>query len=123
MEEIKIGEYVRTRKGIARIIECKWKDEKRGNIYQVDENGTIRPDSSFYEYIAESDILNHQNKPINLIEVGDYVNGERMDIVERDENGHVYYLQNIELPSVNKNEIKSIVTKEQFKSMEYNIGE
>lgn len=42
-----------------------------------------------------------------------------MDIVERDENGHVYYLQNCDLPSVNKNEIKSIVTREQFSSVEY----
>lgn len=71
------------------------------------------------EDFIENEIIKHSKNIIDLIEVGDYVNGNRMDIVERDENGHVYYLQNCELPSVNKNEIKSIATKEQFASVEY----
>lgn len=46
-----------------------------------------------------------------------------MDIVEKDDKGHVYYLQNCETPSLNLKDIKSIVTKEQFKSIEYKVKE
>lgn len=45
-----------------------------------------------------------------------------MDIVERNENGEVYYLQNEELPCVDINKIKSIVTHEQFSNIEYKVG-
>ena len=44
-----------------------------------------------------------------------------MDIVEKDENGHTYYLQNCEQPSIDLEDIKSIVTKEQFENMEYRV--
>lgn len=46
-----------------------------------------------------------------------------MDVVERDENGHVFYLQNWELPSVNKDDIKSILTKEQYEANSYKLKE
>ena len=45
-----------------------------------------------------------------------------MDIVEKDENGHTYYMQNCELPSVDLKDIKSIVTKERFEVVEYKVG-
>lgn len=45
-----------------------------------------------------------------------------MDIVERDENGKVYYLQNEELPCVNTNEIKTILTHERYNTNCYKVG-
>lgn len=99
--EIEVGEWIRTEDG---------QISKNNSNYNWDLKET---------YINDSPVIKHSKNKIDLIEVGDYVNGDRMDIVERDENGHVYYLQNWELPSLNKNDIKSIVTKEQFASVEY----
>ena len=68
---------------------------------------------------------------IDLIEVGDYVNGQLVK--------HIAYFEGVEEPIkklifadeyhliptevCEQNEIKSIVTKEQFENMEYKVGE
>ena len=65
---------------------------------------------------------------IDLIEVGDYVNGSKvMNIVEENETKYlvldrdeVYYDSCLEPSS--KKDIKSIVTKEQFESMSYKVN-
>ena len=61
---------------------------------------------------------------IDLINVGDYVNGLKVDKI--DENG-IYNSNSydgwlVNIASYNE-DIKSIVTKEQFESMKYRIGE
>ena len=50
------------------------------------------------------------------------MNGIIVDSVDKDENGHVFYMQNYELPAFDLENIKSIVTKEQFEAMEYKVG-
>jgi hypothetical protein len=113
---MKVGDYVRTKDG--RIF--KW-------------NNLCTTDKKDYEehtrkiLFIEDEIKSSPNI-IDLIEVGDYVNGYLVKSVS--DNG-VY----IDIPFVDNenigcdidlfrsNEIKSIVTKEQFKSMEYKIGE
>ena len=57
---------------------------------------------------------------IDLIEVGDYVNGYK---VRQDEEGKLYYHKIIGYDLLEKCEIKSIVTKEQFESMSYKVGD
>lgn len=52
---------------------------------------------------------------------GDYLDGVRVDSVEKDENGHVFYAQNYDLPAFDLKNIKSIVTKEQFAAVEYKL--
>lgn len=66
------------------------------------------------------DIINASYNIIDLIEVGDYVNGEKVLEVLIDRN-----MSRIktELSTFFNNEIKSIVTHEQFSQMEYRIGE
>lgn len=92
----------------------------------------------FYEPIINGDIIitdydksqgfhgyKFYDNPIDLIEVGDYVNGYRVysggenhfDYILTWDEESDYYMK-IELPSV---DIKSIVTKEQFKNMEYEV--
>ena len=120
---LEIGEYFRTKDGcIGRITEDFGKDPcfRNINYYRTDILYTMPGCYSSYN-IYEDMIVNNSKNIIDLIEVGDYVNGNRMDIVEKDENGYVYYLQNIELPSVNKNEIKTILTKEQYEANCYKI--
>lgn len=97
-----------------------------GNISKIENfKSSIYNDfieTPYKELINKKDIKKASHNIIDLIEVGDYVNGhevkskqsgvKRIDIGE-DENYVWLY----------ENDIKSIVTKEQFENMEYRIGE
>lgn len=120
MEEIKVGEYVRTKKGyIAKITEIDnyiWFNEKINK-----ESGMAVYELSKVEF--ENLVVKQSKHIIDLIEVGDYVNGEK--VVGRGNNCILIltdegqtFLRNI----FEDNDIKSIVTKEQFKSVEYIVG-
>lgn len=124
--ELKVGMYVMTNdrmkigqiKGFCTCAMC----EERG----------------FYEPIIDGDIIitdydksqgfhgyKFYDNLIDLIEVGDYVNGyivysggeNHFDYILTWDEERDYYMK-IELPSV---DIKSIVTKEQFDSMKYEV--
>lgn len=117
--------YVRTKKGeIAKVIS---NDSYWINIDKFKKDGmTLR-------MIRKIDISKTSHNIIDLIEEGDYVNGsevlnfENKYIKENDEfvrNGIVTencYLENTDSWIIEK-DIKSIVTKEQFYSMEYRLG-
>lgn len=121
MKEIKVGEYIRTKQGeIAKIIDT--------NIFDK----TIYKDVQGAKYYLE-DITKHSPNIIDLIEVGDYVNGDKINCVENE-----YYnltldeVLPLETPNlivgneegiltIDINDIKSIVTKEQFKSVMYEV--
>ena len=68
-------------------------------------------------FIGDDDILKASHNIIDLIEVGDYVNG--YEVTSKDQflgfGNHDWYMLD--------NEIKSIVTKEQFESMSYKVGD
>lgn len=73
--------------------------------------------------IIKSHIVKTNHNIIDLIEVGDYVNGLKViDIVENDIYISDYYAESY-IGIVKVKDIKSVVTKEQFKNMEYRIGE
>ena len=109
--EIKVGDYVRTKSnGIQKIDE-----EGRINL------GLIKPP---FHIIKEEELLKSSPNIIDLIEVGDYVNGSVVDFISFDKN--YYGIEGFEgmIPKCSfKKNIKSIVTKEQFKAMEYKINE
>lgn len=119
MNKIKIGMYVRTESGIIAKIENKIRD----CIYETDVMVLF-----FNNFeLKDKDIKKASFDIIDLIEVGDYVNGNivlykdtgiahnqnLIVCIGRDEERHIY----------DENCIKSIVTKEQFESMSYRIGE
>lgn len=131
MNKIEIGEYVRTDNGLIGKIKrieldkndtsLKWYvfDKKRADINIVDE-----------VYINKPYIVNHSPNIIDLIEVGDYVNGEYVIQVSKELNcvfiETTYYDELAEEEKHNfikAEEIKSIVTHEQFKNIEYKVGE
>lgn len=67
-------------------------------------------------------IINVSYNIIDLIEVGDYVNGEKVDeVVNRDDFKCVIYYYPYNEEYCGENEIKSIVTKEQFEKMKYEV--
>ena len=107
MNKLEVGMYVRYKTlsnqiKIAKIIEI---DKK---VLDLDNK-----DCTTEKYIIDEPSHNI----IGLIEVGDYVNG--YEVTSKDQflgfGNHDWYMTN--------DEIKSIVTKEQFSSMEYRLGD
>lgn len=129
--EIQVGEYVRTNnaRGIRKV--ARINEEATVNRYLFidgyDHSDTI------YGIIRADQITNHSFDLLDLIEEGDYVNGYLVEAIDyyKDENGNLFDVLGVvftdddfayskELKNIN---IHSIVTKEQFKAMEYEVGE
>ena len=99
MSEIEVGEYVRTKNGyIAKLIEPM--------LYQLGNGENI----DFLE-----DIVNHSKQLIDLIEEGDYVNGELITVK-----------WDTRISSIRSNfseeDIKTILTKESYMANCYKVG-
>ena len=103
-DEIKVGEYVRTDKGyIVKI------DKEKKNLQMLK-----------FLNVEYGNILKHSKNIIDLIEEGDYVNGKYVEKIEQYKSGKSI----VALIGIIENEdIKTIVTKEQFASMEYKVKE
>lgn len=123
--KVEIGEYLRLDNGCI----YKWESNDYEWIYEEDEQLVYGNGANEYEW--ECDIKEHSFNIIDLIEVGDYVNGQLVK--------HIAYFEGVEEPIkklifadeyhliptevCEQNEIKSIVTHEQFSQMEYKVGE
>lgn len=112
-DKLEAGMYVRT---------------KKGNIYKFETNNSMAKNG------AKKYMVNCSHNIIDLIEVGDYVNGN--EVMEADwinEDGE--YEEGLAFPMYASDDlevienwlplrsvpIKSIVTKQQFESMEYKV--
>lgn len=124
---MKIGDYVRTKKGIIDKIIIEY------NGHCADANCNCKHVSCEKDYYDEDEIINSSPNIIDLIEVGDYVNGYKVIELATNIDGKILYLEtditefdnvyacgNI---NIYEKDIKSIVTKEQFESMEYKVKE
>jgi hypothetical protein len=96
---------------------------KYNGIFNIQVLKTIKDINCDYieiNYInyPRNELLKASHNIIDLIEVGDYVNGFRVVYIN-----HKYeYLEvSDEEYIINKEDIKSIVTKEQFESMSYKV--
>ena len=124
---MKIGDYVRTNNGlIFKIVE--------GN----DDNWSLDIEYSKLEYMEDTWLElykyndnggwfireNCKSSPniIDLIQVGDYVNGLKVQEVNNEIKGFGTIVFDKDT-SIMEDYIYSIVTKEQFSSMEYKIGD
>ena len=119
--ELKEGMYVRTKKGIGRVTEYT-KHESWGYIVKVLGQYSCYTHTSNGEL---SDVIKAGDNLIDLIEVGDYVNGEEVTEVMRDEEGNVtdiVYTEEVEGQSYSLLPIKNIVTKEMFNFFKYEVG-
>lgn len=119
--ELKNGMYVRYTRGMIN----EYVPPKIAKIVDCSDNELIKIDNG--QVILRSDVIKARHKIIDLIEVGDYVNGLRINsITEVDENHDVRLVWNLTTYgdddiSFSNEEIKSIVTKEQFESMKYEV--
>ena len=122
---MKVGDYVRTKSyGIKKI----------NGFSSTLEEDFIDCDYDKYQrvLINKKEIIKSSPNIIDLIEVGDYVNGCRIQELVTGLNGEIYLETELtEFDNVYacgniniyEKDIKSIVTKESFKSMEYKVGE
>ena len=107
---MKSGDYVRTNDGVIGKITKIVTD----HIFYVQfyNNEPWKTD------VEEAGIIKSSPNMIDLIEVGDYVNGEKVYAIG--ENSGDVYIRDLQEFILAKN-IKSIVTKEQFEEIEYKL--
>lgn len=81
-------------------------------------------------YVSEKKIIKASHNIIDLLEVGDYVNGSKVVNIYKEDSVVIEKKEEITEPDgyvwsdcieVNVKEIKTVVTKEQFASMEYKL--
>ena len=123
--KIKVGEYIRDKYGEIHIV---YKVEK--DIVYCDKPKMENPPFDTYGcryYDNRADILKHSFNIIDLIEEGDYVNGRLVLQVDY-KNKNVCLLIPFTDTQANTNicwygneDIKSVVTKEQFESIKYEV--
>ena len=114
---MKSGDYARTKSGIIgkliikedTIAVAKW----QGGYELQDTTTYIINDEKVYK----NEIVKSSPSIIDLIEVGDYVNGYY--VINRPFNQRIH----TEFDDFLEEDIISIVTKEQFSQMEYKVGE
>lgn len=114
--ELKVGMYVRTKDGFIDKVINDYKgccDSPNCNCKHV---------SCEHNYYDEENIIKSSDNPIDLIKVGDYVNGKEVTEIMKDEEGNVtdvLFTEEVESQSYSLLPIKNIVTKEQFNSVKY----
>lgn len=112
--DIEVGEYVRTKNGKIDIV---INDDYYMSLYIECKNGLVEI----------FNIIKHSKNIIDIIEVGDYVNGHRVvDIMEDIKTGEIhlemtsdYTNKELEDCTIYNKNIKSIVAKEKFERAEY----
>lgn len=100
--ELKENMYVRT---------------KKGNIYKFETNNSMAKNG------AKKYMVNCSYNIIDILEVGDYVNGYYVEDVLKTFVNVAVGSNYFQSPTIYEKDIKSIVTKKQFEDMEYRIGE
>lgn len=114
--EIEVGEYVRNNKGnIGKVIgifdgHCIAK-------YHIEFQGNVKVKR---QYLSTNTIVNHNKIISKIVEVGDYVNGKEV-IEVREQEGKIYLMTGYVPQSYIKEDIKSIVTHEQFEQNSYKV--
>ena len=106
METLSVGMYVKF-KTLSNQVKVGQIQLIDNSIYELDNN----------EVTADKYIVKASYNIIDILEKGDYVN--EYEVTSKDQflgfGNHDWYMTN--------DEIKSIVTKEQFEAMEYKVGE
>jgi hypothetical protein len=113
---IEVNEYVRTKNGeIHKVIEIK-------------ENRYITNFADYFYYRYDnnmggfkSNIAKHSKQLIDLIEEGDYVNGHLVEEVRISCFDSSIFVHEYEI-ELHENDIKTILTKEQFEANCYKVG-
>lgn len=121
---MKVGDYVRTKKGVI----GKYNIVKTGETIP-NWNGGYGYKEIEKEYIDniiynrfDDKIIKSSSNIIDLIEIGDYVNGMRVKDINDFAGFVIVNTSSISENTIFSYKIKSIITHEQFSQMEYKVG-
>lgn len=115
--KIEVGMYVRNDYGlIGKVIE-KYKGVQNAIIYKID----VPSDDFDYTNVFKFEIIKSSNIIIDLIEVGDYVNGYKVRAVYLEGIRKYFKLDCNPHERWYEDDIKTIVTKEQFERISYKV--
>ena len=131
LEDLKVGQFVRFKDKrentyIRNIKEvCNEQPHKSWGAIIIDKNANNVP------YVSLKNIIKASYNIINILEVGDYVNGSKVIKIENVENYPDLSSVKIEksdfrygvYETVFEKDIKTIVTKEQMEQMAYKVGD
>lgn len=128
MDNEKFGIWGRTNLG--EIFKFAWIEDSSGVVYDrkimlLDNDGN-NPEEYCLNY--EEHIIKHSKKIIDLIEVGDFVNGYRVISVDYDVTNDTTECIELDLNSnyqynfISIRQIQTILTKEQFEANCYKVG-
>ena len=116
MEEIKVGDFIRTNDGqIGKLIRIERDDIDTSLKWHVFN------DAKNERYVNKPYITKYSKNKIDLIEVGDYVNGRKvMYIRDYKEFKRLDFDEDMD-DYIYKEDIKTILTKEQFEQNCYKL--
>ena len=135
---MKIGNYVRTNKCIAKYLglgKDVLKEETNKNTYEhyynqhIFDNYIFNVEHDYGDTLTDNEFNNIdklgkvKENIIDLIEFGDYINGHRVIDFMLENGKRKGIIVDADIWGFDADEIKSIVTHEQFSSMEYKVGE
>lgn len=113
---IEVNDYVRTNKeNIGKVVEIRLGLNKDTELYQtiyILDNGLW----TILDYIVK-----HSKQLIDLIEVGDYVNGKEVIEIKKI-NEKIYLMTDYCPQNYIKTDIKTILTKESYMANCYKVG-
>ena len=128
MDKIKVGEWIRTNSGIVDRIKDIIKVQSGRKLIAFEKMNTYKSDLGLEKWLKT-----HSKNKIDIVEVGDYVNGEKVTSIDL-----TYFSGNDRLREpkrigvvvgnnsmfkfsyhIKKEDIKDIVTHEQFESRKY----
>ena len=113
--EVGVGDWIRSKDGfIGKVRKISYDNMEKCNYYICKKDNVMA--SNYLENIAK-----HSKNIIDLVEVGDYVNGKLIHKIDKGPNYCYLYYGNCKT-FVNY-QIKSVVTHEQFESIEYKVEE
>ena len=115
--KLEVGQFARLKSGyICKIININ--DFREPNMKYGVEASYLKD----IMFIGDDDILKASHNIIDILEVGDYVNGYLvLNVLDFNDNTRILSLERIYDNKITEEDIKSIVTKEQFESIKYSL--
>lgn len=115
---MEVREYVRTDDGLIGKIVSEPYEYKDSIVHDIDFG-----DNNIYnEYEMYQNIIKTSPSIIDILEIGDYVNGLKVIQMYSPEGKYTLWIKLSDNTFIdNSEDIKSITTKEQFKNIEYEV--
>lgn len=120
--EINVGEYVRDKNGrVGKVFDITNEPSVDVGIGIIPEVNAVWIDKDKINYLYQEEITKHSKDIIDLIEVGDYVNGRLVVSIMYDAEDRILGIETLGCLLFENDEIRAILTKQQFEANAYTI--